>query len=212
MAPEWTNKIPNYAICNFFYAFYVVYAVIFVFAVLQIVYIFAVVKKFDLANGIMLGSGFFTMALALILTLFHYLVCDRALMDKVIEDVEGFFICAPAPCTGGFSFSTCTNAANAISDASAKAAANETCKSKCRTSCSAKGAGPLPKGASEWCAPAGSSAACNAPPAAKAPAKAAAPSAAKAAAPSAAKAAAPSAAKAAAPSAAKAVAKAPVKK
>lgn len=91
MAPEWMNQIPNYAICNFFYAFYVVYAVIFALAVLQIVYIFAVVKKFDLSNGIMLGSGFFTMALALILTLFHYLVCDRALMDKAIEDVEGFF-------------------------------------------------------------------------------------------------------------------------
>ena len=180
MAPEWTNKIPNYAICNFFYAFYVVYAVIFAFAVLQIVYIFAVVKKFDLANGIMLGSGFFTMALALILTLFHYLVCDRALMDKVIEDVEGFFICAPVPCTGGFSFSTCTNAATAINDPSAKEVEKETCKSKCRTSCSAKGAGPLPRGATGWCAPAGSSAACNAPPAAKAAAKAAAPPAAKA--------------------------------
>jgi hypothetical protein len=92
MAPEWTNKIPNYAICNFFYAFYVIYAVIFAFAVLQIVYIFVVVKKFDLSHGIMLGSGFFTMALALVLTLFHYLVCDRALMDKAIQDVESFVV------------------------------------------------------------------------------------------------------------------------
>ena len=94
MAPEWTNKIPNYAICNFFYAFYVLYAVIFAFAVLQIVYILAGMKKFDLAHGIILGSGFFTMALALVLTLFHYLVCDRALMDKAIEDVEGFVAAA----------------------------------------------------------------------------------------------------------------------
>lgn len=96
MAPEWMNQIPNYAICNFFYAFYVVYAVIFAMAVLHILYIFAVVKKFDLSHGIMLGSGFFTMALALILTLFHYLVCDRALMDKVIEDMEGFVAAATA--------------------------------------------------------------------------------------------------------------------
>ncbi len=192
MAPEWTNKIPNYAICNFFYAFYVVYAIIFAFAVLQIVYIFAVVKKFDLSHGVMLGSGFFTMALALILTLFHYLVCDRALIDKAIQDVEGFFACAPAPCTGAFSFSTCINAANAISDESAKAIATEACKTKCKSSCSAKGSGPLPKGATEWCAPAGSSAACNAPPAAKAPAKAV--------------------AKAPAKAVAKAPAKAPVKK
>ena len=96
MAPAWTNQIPNYAICNFFYAFYVVYAVIFALAVLQIVYIFAVVKKFDLNHGIMLGSGFFTMALALILTLFHYLVCDRALMDKAIKDAEGFVAAATA--------------------------------------------------------------------------------------------------------------------
>jgi hypothetical protein len=96
MAPEWMNQIPNYAICNFFYAFYVVYAVIFAIAVLQILYIFAGMKKFDLSHGIMLGSGFFTMALALILTLFHYLVCDRALMDKVIKDVEGFVAAATA--------------------------------------------------------------------------------------------------------------------
>jgi len=82
MAPEWTNKIPNYAICNFFYAFYVVYAVIVAFAVLQIVYILAGMKKFDLAHGI------------IVLTLFHYLVCDRALMDKAIEDVEGFVAAA----------------------------------------------------------------------------------------------------------------------
>lgn len=96
MAPEWTNQIPNYAICNFFYAFYVVYAVIFALAVLQIVYIFAVMKKFDLTHGIILGSGFFMFALALMLTLFHYLICDRALMDKAIEDVEGFVAAATA--------------------------------------------------------------------------------------------------------------------
>lgn len=90
MAPGWMDQIPNYAICNFFYAFYVVYAVIFAFSVLHIVYIFVVVKKFDLSHGIMLGSGFFTMALALVLTLFHYLVCDRALIHKTVRDVEGF--------------------------------------------------------------------------------------------------------------------------
>jgi uncharacterized membrane protein YcgQ (UPF0703/DUF1980 family) len=90
MAPGWMDQIPNYAICNFFYAFYVVYAVIFALSVLHIVYIFAVVKKFDLSHGIMLGSGFFTMALALVLTLFHYLVCDRALIHKTVKDVEGF--------------------------------------------------------------------------------------------------------------------------
>ena len=90
MAPGWMDQIPNYAICNFFYAFYVVYAVIFALSVLHIVYIFVVVKKFDLSHGIMLGSGFFTMALALVLTLFHYLVCDRALIHKTVRDVEGF--------------------------------------------------------------------------------------------------------------------------
>jgi hypothetical protein len=90
MAPGWMDQIPNYAICNFFYAFYVVYAVIFALSVLHIVYIFVVVKKFDLSHGIMLGSGFFTMALALVLTLFHYLVCDRALIHKTVKDVEGF--------------------------------------------------------------------------------------------------------------------------
>ena len=94
MAPGWMDQIPNYAICNFFYAFYVIYAVIFFLSVLHIVYIFVVVKKFDLSHGIMLGSSFFTMALALVLTLFHYLVCDRALIHKAVKDVEGFASCA----------------------------------------------------------------------------------------------------------------------
>jgi hypothetical protein len=94
MAPGWMDQIPNYAICNFFYAFYVIYAVIFALSVLHIVYIFVVVKKFDLSHGIMLGSSFFTMALALVLTLFHYLVCDRALIHKAVKDVEGFASCA----------------------------------------------------------------------------------------------------------------------
>ena len=137
------------------------YAVIFAFAVLQIVYIFAVVKKFDLSHGVMLGSGFFTMALALVLTLFHYLVCDRALMDKAIEDVEGFFVCAPVPCTGGFSMTTCMNAANAKTVASEKTAAIAKCKSDCKSKCSATGSGTVPKGATGWCAPAASSPACS---------------------------------------------------
>jgi uncharacterized membrane protein YcgQ (UPF0703/DUF1980 family) len=161
MAPEWTNQIPNYAICNFFYFFYVVYAVIFVLAVLQILYTFAGIKKFDLTHGIMLGSGFFTMALALILTLFHYLVCDRALMDKAIEDVEGFFVCAPVACTGGFSMTTCMNGANAKKVPAEKTAAIAKCKSDCKSKCSAAGSGKLPKGAKSWCAPAASSPACK---------------------------------------------------
>ena len=47
-------------------------------------------RIYNLNNGIMLASGFFTTALALVLTLFHYLVCDRALMHSAIKDVEGF--------------------------------------------------------------------------------------------------------------------------
>jgi uncharacterized membrane protein YcgQ (UPF0703/DUF1980 family) len=129
MAPAWTNQIPNYAICNFFYAFYVVYAVIFAMAVLHIVYIFAVVKKFDLSHGIMLGSGFFTMALALILTLFHYLVCDRALMDKAIEDVEGFAVAASATQVAA---AKNTNTAQTASKATA-AKAPVTCAKGCAT-------------------------------------------------------------------------------
>ena len=96
MAPEWTNHIPNYAICNFFYAFYVVYAVIFVLAFLHILYIFTAMKKFNLISIIMLGSSIFIFALALMLVLFHYLICDRALMDKAIEDVDGFVAAATA--------------------------------------------------------------------------------------------------------------------
>ncbi len=142
MAPEWTNKIPNYAICNFFYAFYVLYAVIFAFAVLQIVYIFAVVKKFDLSHGVMLGSGIFTMAFALVLTLFHYLMCDRILMDKAIEDVEGF-VAAACPCE--VDAAKCRSDARGDTAALAACATNFNCTGKCpKAAPAAKAAKPAP--------------------------------------------------------------------
>ena len=150
MAPEWTNKIPNYAICNFFYAFYVLYAVIFAFAVLQIVYIFAVVKKFDLSHGVMLGSGIFTMAFALVLTLFHYLMCDRILMDKAIEDVEGFvFSTKDCPCE--VDAGKCREAAKGDSAALAACATNFNCKDKCPKAAPAAkpAAKPAPKAAAK---------------------------------------------------------------
>ena len=125
MAPDWTNQIPNYAICNFFYAFYVVYAVIFVLAVIQILYILSTVKKFDLNNGIMLASGFFTTALALVLTLFHYLVCDRALMHSAIKDVEGFKV-------GASKTGTASTCAQERATCLANAAKNKTSPTLCK--------------------------------------------------------------------------------
>ena len=120
MAPEWTNHIPNYAICNFFYFFYVVYAVIFALAFLQILYIFTAMNKFDLTSIIILGSGFFMVALALMQILFHYLICDRALMDQAIEDMEGFVAAATA---AQLAATKSTNTAQTASKAPAKAPA-----------------------------------------------------------------------------------------
>jgi hypothetical protein len=90
MAPEWTNKIPNYAICNFFYFFFVIYAVLFGLSLINMIKLMIMIDKFNMNNSMILIGVVFTTLISLILTLFHYLICDRSLIDKSIHDVEGF--------------------------------------------------------------------------------------------------------------------------
>lgn len=80
MEPEWTKSIPSESVCNFFYAFFILYAVILVLSVLTVFGIFNFGKNmgnFGLIVGI---QGIITSLLAGTMMLFHYLVCDRALL------------------------------------------------------------------------------------------------------------------------------------
>lgn len=79
MEPEWTKAISNATVCNFYYAFFVFYAVVSILVVVSTITMLASVK---LPMGMMVMSGIQSLlvfALATASALFHYLVCDRAL-------------------------------------------------------------------------------------------------------------------------------------
>lgn len=87
MEPNWTKNISSATVCNFFYVFFVVYAVIFVVSVLMTVGIMT--SKLRGALGIALGGQ--AIVITLIggtMMLFYYLICDRALLAN---GKEGFF-------------------------------------------------------------------------------------------------------------------------
>ncbi len=80
MEPDWTKKISNDTVCNFFYAFFMVYAFLAVVSLLGLVSIFVFASK--LPKGIVITQSVYalvTLGLATTMALFHYLVCDRAL-------------------------------------------------------------------------------------------------------------------------------------
>ena len=86
------KKIQNSTICNFFYAFYVVYLVIFILSVISTIGVFVYSKKLGAAGIAMAIQGLVLSALGATLTLFYYLICDRALIGKAVQDVEENFV------------------------------------------------------------------------------------------------------------------------
>ena len=94
MEPEWTRQIPSSTICNFFYAFFVIYAVLFVLSILATVGVFSFTKKLGSA-GVAIGlQGLIMTAIGGTMMLFYYLICDRALLAKAaVEMRENFSNC-----------------------------------------------------------------------------------------------------------------------
>jgi hypothetical protein len=80
MEPSWTKSIPSETICNFFYAFFVLYAVILALSLLTVIGLFNFGK--NMGNfGLMIGiQGILTSLIAGTMMLFYYLLCDRALL------------------------------------------------------------------------------------------------------------------------------------
>lgn len=82
MEPEWTKQIPSDTICNFFYAFFVIYAIIFVLSLATTIGVIGYSKKLG-AAGIAIGiQGVIMTLFGGVITLFYYLICDRALLAK----------------------------------------------------------------------------------------------------------------------------------
>jgi len=82
MEAEWMKKIPSSAICNFFYFFFVVYAIIFVLSVVTVIGTALSVKVTTPMMFPLLANGILTSVIGGTMMLFYYLICDRALLAK----------------------------------------------------------------------------------------------------------------------------------
>jgi hypothetical protein len=77
MEPAWTKRIPDWAICNWFYTFFVVNVIVFGLVIAAGLYV-AFFKKKNFT-----ASNMFFALLQLMVAgtnmLFYYLICDRSL-------------------------------------------------------------------------------------------------------------------------------------
>ena len=80
MEPEWTKQIPSTTVCNFFYLFFVIYAILFALAVLGFFAVVMNFKKLGAGGLAMAFQGLLVGALTGTTMLFYYLICDRALL------------------------------------------------------------------------------------------------------------------------------------
>lgn len=91
------QKIQSSTICNFFYVFYVVYLVIFVISVIYTIGVFVYSKKLGVAAVALAIQGLIVSGLGATIMLFYYLMCDRALIGKAVQDVQENFAVPPLP-------------------------------------------------------------------------------------------------------------------
>jgi membrane glycosyltransferase len=92
MEPDWTKQIQSTTICNTYYAFFVIYTVLFGVGVLNSAYTMFFLKGMPplVKMSLVLLNILFS-ALAVTLVLFMYLMCDRALLAPGMNKKgEGF--------------------------------------------------------------------------------------------------------------------------
>lgn len=78
-APEWTDKIPSAVVCNYFYVFFIIFAVWAALSLLGGVWIFATTK---MSFGMLIAFIFnilLSFGISATSALFLYLICERAL-------------------------------------------------------------------------------------------------------------------------------------
>ena len=98
-APSWTNKISNAMICNYFYVFFIIFAVWAGLSLLAGVWIFA--SRRSMSFGMLIAliiNIVLSFGISATTALFLYLICDRALKPAMIaagfqnpdEESDGF--------------------------------------------------------------------------------------------------------------------------
>ena len=83
------QQISSASVCNFFYAFFIIYAVLFLVAVVASIGTFISMKKVDgMAIGLLVQTVI-TSLIAGSFMLSYYIMCDRALLTaKAIENFK----------------------------------------------------------------------------------------------------------------------------
>lgn len=78
MEPEWTKRIPSWLVCDWFYAFFIIGAVISAGLLLLIIYL-ATAGGVGKDGGIKLFMLVAQLGISLTTTLFYYIICARSL-------------------------------------------------------------------------------------------------------------------------------------
>lgn len=82
MEPEWTKAIQSQTVCNFFYFFFVIYAVMTVVGIVALAYTFLGTSIPKPMLVPLLLQWILPMSIAVTGTLFNYLICSRALLGS----------------------------------------------------------------------------------------------------------------------------------
>jgi len=84
-APSWTNKISNSMICNYFYVFFIIFAVWAGLSLLAGIWIFA--SRRSMSFGMLIAliiNIILSFGISATTALFLYLICDRALKPAMV--------------------------------------------------------------------------------------------------------------------------------
>ena len=79
MEPTWTKRIPDWAICNWFYTFFVVNVIVMSLLIAALIYTFVTRHGSKMITVPNVFLAFIQLTVAGTNMLFYYLICDRSL-------------------------------------------------------------------------------------------------------------------------------------
>ncbi len=79
------KQISSKAVCDFFYVFFVIYAILFAFSVVAAIATLFNMKKLGAGGFFMAIQGLIITAIPGIMMMFYYIICDRALLAGQAE-------------------------------------------------------------------------------------------------------------------------------
>jgi len=96
MEPQWMEQISSKSVCDLYYIIFVIYAILGAVAVVNVVMVLFMKIPLSLKLS-MAAQGIIMAAVLVVLSLFQYIVCDRALLTKEAQKTaEGFYTKASA--------------------------------------------------------------------------------------------------------------------